>query len=174
MKLIYSILCLALVVLSSCDDGSTDDTLTIVECAATEQLCDGECRAIETDSNSCGACNSICADGWFCRAGECIAPPLSSCPDILDDSVIGTTCNNEGLSCGGCGPCVNCYLVNCLNGEWVGGEIFGSPETCRSVDGDDHFCNAEDECTNECFPGETDPCPEDHECLGNVCVEQSP
>jgi hypothetical protein len=78
-------------------------------CPAGQVTCDGECAALETDPDNCGACGSVCpdqphADG-VCEGSTCA---LACDPDWGDcDGSVETGCEanltSDESNCGGCG-----------------------------------------------------------------------
>jgi hypothetical protein len=70
MSLALAVLALALAACSSTQEKT---------CAADQTLCDGTCRALQTDAQHCGACGTACGAGEACQAAAC-TQCAASCP----------------------------------------------------------------------------------------------
>ncbi len=71
--------------------------------SADQRVCDGICRAVQSDPASCGSCGHVCAEGEQCSAGLCRcadgrADCGGACVDVASDP---TNCGACGAACPG-------------------------------------------------------------------------
>ncbi|MBI4918105.1 MAG: hypothetical protein HY825_19865 [Acidobacteria bacterium] len=151
---------------SADDDGGRDvtDARDVVDegttCGTGELFCDGACVNVQSRSDHCGACDTVCAANELCRAGVCeLDCPIS--PDY--DDCGGTECSSllsDPENCGACGTACGATEV-CSCGACV--------DACGDLNTDADNCGA---CGNACGSGEQcccgacttdttcpDPCP---------------
>jgi hypothetical protein len=62
-----------------------------------QNLCNGNCVDIQTDSSHCGNCATACAPNEVCTAGTCACPPAAMCGGACIDV------DSDPKNCGGCG-----------------------------------------------------------------------
>ena len=131
------------------------------QCPPGQLLCGDFCVLAQDDSDNCGACGNVCADGERCISGSCEAPDEScampgqalcgeSCIDTMSDQ---NNCGGCGRSCGGEAFC-EMGVCAC-----AGGQIFCGPaDGCVNTGADPMHCGA---CGNPCQPGQL--------CTNGVC-----
>src|SRR5579859_6195999 len=78
--------------------------------------CGDACRRLDIDSNNCGKCGKVCAQGEICANGSCV-----NCSTTSTERIEGSTDSNN---CGACGPscppdlvCVSGNCVPCPSGQ---------------------------------------------------------
>jgi hypothetical protein len=65
------------------------------------RVCDGVCRATQTDANHCGGCNVQCAVGATCSNGQCACNQAGfiPCDGVCIDGTTTENCAACGLAC---------------------------------------------------------------------------
>ena len=84
-----------------CGGAGGCDGKTSTDCGAPGISCGGECVDPLDDSENCGGCGVVCAEGQ-CVEGDCL--PQAVCPEGL--SACGPSCHDlssDPLNCGACG-----------------------------------------------------------------------
>jgi len=94
---------------------------TYVECASSEEACDGACVDMTRDVDNCGGCGNVCDIGEVCDAGTCLATDTQNvcminnggcdadamCMDIGGSAACA--CNpgfvGDGMACDPCALC---------------------------------------------------------------------
>jgi hypothetical protein len=79
-------------------------------CSMGLSVCDGECFNLQTDGEHCGDCDTDCATGEVCLAGDCELDcgTLTQC---------GTSCVNTATDEMHCGRCDTSCLGTCVGGN---------------------------------------------------------
>jgi hypothetical protein len=113
-------------------------------CSLNQGCCDGKCTDLQSDTNHCGDCSTVCAPGQVCSGGVC-------CPD--GQTYCGGSCTNtqtNPIHCGSCwhgcngGSCINGQCANCPPGYGLCGG------TCVDLQNDANNCGS---CGNVCNQG---------------------
>ena len=121
-RLVYAISLVALMALGAFGCGTDPPA-----CPAGQTQCGTQCFNLQTASDNCGACGTVCGAGEVCGAGVCAV----SCPGTLTDCE--GTCvdsNVDEANCGGCG-------IACAAGEVCQAGVCGTscPEGLQACDG---------------------------------------
>jgi len=139
-------------------------------CLPGQQVCNGVCTDVSSDTNNCGACALVCDPGTSCVSGVCSCPSgLSSCNGVCVDLM------NDVTNCGACltactgGEVCNLGACVCLPGlAPCGGtcvDILSDGNNCGGcgvVCTGGQVCSA-GTCTSNCAPGLTQ--------CGTSCVD---
>jgi len=135
--------CQAVVEIQPDAGSSPGDAGNVATCGTT--TCNGDCTDLQTDPNNCGACGSVCEEGFLCSAGACLCAVGVPCNDGCVDL------DSDSQNCGTCGTvCVGgtCTAGTC---SCAGGQA-SCDDACTDVQTDDNNCG---ECGNACNAGET-------------------
>jgi hypothetical protein len=94
-------------------DGGTSDTT--VSCNAGEIKCAGNCTALGSDNNNCGACGTVCEAVNACFHGACSV----TCGGVLTNC--SATCVDTKNDPAHCGTCSDICAPSdaCVDGECV-------------------------------------------------------
>lgn len=57
------------------------------DCMCFYDTCDGECADLMRNEDHCGECDTICAAGELCLAGDCVSATSEDCGDCGDDAL---------------------------------------------------------------------------------------
>jgi hypothetical protein len=117
-----------------------------VVCSANMSACGEQCRDLQSDARSCGACNVRCQDGEVCQAGACV------CPSDTGVTSCAGACVVLQSDPGHCGACANaCRAIEaCEQGVCVSdcGEGFTQcGASCVALATDARHCGA---CESGC------------------------
>ncbi len=122
------------------------------------------CISTTTDSEHCGGCGRVCADGERCETGrcECLAG-LADC-DFDESNGCETTIQSEPMHCGGCGDACGaaeqCVLGECSCLLGWGDCNLESSDGCEALLAtDEAHCGL---CDNACAANQ--------ECIGGSCI----
>jgi hypothetical protein len=143
-----------------------------LNCASVEAECNGACANLQTDSENCGKCGTLCPSGQACVKGVCGSdcPPGDSVCSIADSGRAGKCVNTktDNTNCGLCGKV-------CKQGEiCFGGACSGTCGTAQQgqtgcfTDGGSPYCaNLKNDNQNCGACGKT--CASDLVCVSGVC-----
>ena len=138
------------ILLSACGGASSPTS----SCPAGQISCTGVCVDVQTDSQNCGTCDTICTSGMLCSAGVCSVDKRLACDTGQNlCSGICVDLKTDLTNCGMCGKRCTTPLV-CTTGACVDPcapkITCAGALTCVDVSSDASNCGA---CGNRCASG---------------------
>jgi len=105
-------------------------------CPTRQLCCDGQCKAVETDTDNCGVCGRTCLEGEQCVNGWCTCGGMGACIEGYEMCCDGVCANilYDPTNCGGCGnQCEADTGPECYEGQCVCPDLTGTPRICAGT-----------------------------------------